>query len=171
MGQLDPAITRAYLAQADELPAAETYVRRNGMVWIYDDPALRGELRLRGPAANDAGTEEYVALVDFDDYRALPPWWCFVDPRTKQEIGPAAYPQPVPLFGGASVFHTNGVICAPWNRGAYVAGLHSDWTIGDWEKIQGYSLAHTVPDMIDRLYRETSRGRGRMAPLPEPPRT
>ncbi len=65
-----------------------------------------------------------------DRYPAEPPAWHWYNPSTKnldqREDTPKA----------AGFFHSNGIICAPWNRLAYSAvdsrGPHGDWVIGDW---------------------------------------
>jgi hypothetical protein len=65
----------------------------------------------------------------FDDYRALPPAWRFTQPAS-EELPRSAWPQPGNVPGiGSSVFHTNPVICAPFNLLAYNdhGGPHSDW--------------------------------------------
>jgi hypothetical protein len=167
VGQVSADVTRAYLDEPDEIAAACSYAKRHDLEWTYDRAALTGEVRLRGPATPDGQHEDYLVLVEFEDYRVIPPLWRFVDPRTKAVIGPAAYPLAYPP-GRTTVLHTNGVLCAPWNRGAYKAhgGPHDGWNLQNWQTITEYTVAHTVPDMIDRIYRETLASRGRMQPLP-----
>lgn len=67
---------------------------------------------------------------------------------------PAPGPNHPPQLPG-SIFHPNPVICAPWNRLAYQVngGPHGDWgSLTDWKSAgQGYTQAHTVPDMLSAL--------------------
>lgn len=151
-----------------ELPAAAAFAERKGIAFTYDLEALTGTLALSGPAELDgAPAESFLSLVDFHDYRSVPPWWRFVDPRKRSDIGPAAYPKPG--LGQQSVFHGNGLVCAPWSRGAYQenGGPHNDWNgMTNWEKVTGYTIAVTIGEMIDRLYRDARGSRGRFAPLP-----
>jgi hypothetical protein len=159
-------VTRAYLHE--EVPAALAFAARKRIDVSIDLDALRGEVRLPGQAENDDGpNEEFLIAVDFTGYRTVPPFWRFVDPRDRSLIGVAAYPKPVP--GQSSIFHPNGLICAPWNRGAYSenGGPHNDWSgLGNWEHVRGYTVALSVGEMIDVLYRQTLSARGRYAPLP-----
>jgi hypothetical protein len=159
-------VTRAYLEH--EMPAAEAFAGRKGLELSFSAEALRAELRLAGPAENDGAPDErFFVTADFAGYRAVPPLWCFVDPRDGAEVGLAGYPKPAP--GQSSIFHPNGVVCAPWNRGAYSenGGPHNDWNgVGNWEHVRGWTIALTVGEMIDVLYRQTRAARGRYAPLP-----
>ncbi|HUE85101.1 MAG TPA: hypothetical protein VMO26_03410 [Vicinamibacterales bacterium] len=167
MTDREDEITRAYIEA--ELPAVEHFCRRHGLGWTCDLEHLRAELTLRGPGANEATLEEYLAMADLTKYRAMPPWWRMVDPRTKKEIGPAGLPNPTRTAFPSSIFHGSGVLCAPWNRGAYkqMGGPHDNW--GDasaWEQVRGTTIALTLGEMVDRIYRETQESRGRLAPLP-----
>jgi hypothetical protein len=85
--------------------------------------------------------------VDLTGYRAVPPAWRFVDANGVQD--PSLFPATAP---NNSLFHSNRVICAPWNRIAYLAeegGPHSsDW--GDatrWLTIDNVTRATTIADM------------------------
>ncbi len=139
-------------------------------MFSVDVVALCGELRLVGPADVDGAPDEaFLLTVDFTGYRTVPPWWSCVDPRTRAVIGPAAYPRPSP--GQPSIFHGNGLVCAPWSRGAYAenSGPHGDWSgATNWERVPNYTIALTIGEMVDVLYRQTRASRGRFAPLPAP---
>lgn len=70
--------------------------------------------------------------VQADKYPTIPPAWHWLDPQTGLLDG-----RPHTPLGG-NFFHSNGVICAPWNRLAYqtvdARGPHGDWSIeGDWK--------------------------------------
>ena len=162
-------IARAFLAEPHEMPAAIRLAQSLTVDLTYDEEALRAALSLTGPPAAPGQAEEpYLVTIEFDHYRALPPAWRFVDPRTGAEIGKPAYPQPTEN----SVLHGNGVVCAHWNRLAYGAngGPHSDWGNGNpaaWQTTRpNETVALHLPDMLDRLVREVRSSRGRMAQLP-----
>jgi hypothetical protein len=110
------------------------------------------------------GGEHYLVIADMTDYDVLPPAWRFTDPRNGKIIGKAAYPV------ASGIFHSDGVICAPWNRLAYgeSGGPHSDWGLPTgWKTPRPpYTYAVTIPDMLERIVREIRGARGRMAPLP-----
>lgn len=167
MSQLPKDIVRRSLAAAEELPAARAWAERKGLELEYDEQALRVRIRLFGPTADgEEEREPYLLQGELDDYPLWPPLWTFLDPRSSETIGPAAYPAP----SANSVLHPSGLVCAPWSRAAYqsLGGPHGDW--GDfsfWRNADPvHTQASTVPDMLDRLFRDTRASRGRMAPLP-----
>jgi hypothetical protein len=162
-------IVRAYLAE--EIPAAIAYAARSGLAFDYDEGALEATMRISGPSprAGEA-PEPYLLDAAFDGYRALPPVWDFLDPRTSKSIGLPAWPKGT----GSTVLNGNGIVCAHWSRRAYktaefAAGLHSDWgPPSNWRNPSpGQTTALTIADMLDRLVREIELSSGRMAPLPE----
>lgn len=172
MPQLPRETVRVILAQEQHIPAARTWAARRSIELSFDEDALSLCLQLEGPPANPAAEPETYRIVgDLDDFDVLPPVWRFVDPRNGSTIGKAGYPQPT----GSSVFHGHGLICAPWSRLAYTdageGGPHSDWgPQAGWKlAAPGHTRAVTIPDMLDRIYREVRTSRGRMAPLPSLP--
>jgi len=56
---------------------------------------------------------------------------------------------------GGQFFHTNGVICAPWNRLAYKSvdarGPHGDWSIGNWMANDKTRQCRTLAAMASRI--------------------
>ncbi len=158
---------RAYLAE--EIPAATAHAARSGHAFKYDEEALAASMGLVGPPAQMGGAQEqYLLQAVFDGYRALPPIWEFLDPRTGIPIGQAGFPKGT----GSTVLHGNGLVCAHWSRRAYKTeefdGIHSDWgPPSNWRNPgSGQTTAFTIADMLDRLIREVERSSGRMAPLP-----
>jgi len=179
MGHLPESTVRAYLAQSGEIPTALSDARGCGLEpnWNEDDLVLR--LPIRGPTAPRPGetppeaaniaehrwTESYLLEGIFDDYRTLPPIWRFLDPRTGDNIGTAAYPSP----RGPSVLHSEGLVCAHFNRLAYAdhGGPHP------WDGAQGWqnpvegTQAMTISAMLAHLIWEVRyNSNGRMASLP-----
>jgi hypothetical protein len=153
-------VARAFVEADEEMPAALAWARNKGLDLRYDADALTVSLALTGPP-----DEPYLITGDFERYRLLPPTWRFVDPRTGEVIGTAAYPQPQ----HASVLHPNGLICAHWSRLAYSEhnGPHADWgATTTWQQPKAGTVALTIPDMLARLVWEVRVSNGRMAPLP-----
>jgi hypothetical protein len=159
-------IARGFVEAPTEMPAALRWAARVGLDLSYDPRSLTGQLAISGPAtADDEPDEAYLITADFDQYRLLPPIWKFVHPHTREDIGPGAYPRPV----GPSALHGQGLVCAHWNRMAYAehGGPHGEWGgPSSWQQPVTGTVALTIPDMLDRLVREVSWSRGRMAPLP-----
>lgn len=160
-------IVLAYLDQ--EIPAAIAWAKEKGLTPEWNPDNLSFSLRLQGRGENDT-VENYLLVGTFDDYRVEPPTWRFLDPRTGDNIGPAAYPAGAWQNGG-SVFHGNGLICASWSRDAYQdrGGPHADWGAAtQWQTVaRETAQADTIPDMLARTYAELQLSPRRMQPLPE----
>lgn len=167
--ELHREIVLAYLDE--EMPGAIAWAQSKGLshTWSRDD--LSFSLRLERRSENDgrATSEPYLLRGTFEDYRLEPPTWRFLDPRDAREIGTAAYPEGD--WPGGSIFHSNGIICAPWSRDAYSdrGGPHGDWGGARAWTTAGaqYTQATTVPDMLQRIFFEVQRSPRRMASLPE----
>lgn len=180
MGKLPEGTVRAYIAQPSELPAALSEARGCGLTPAWDENNLVLHVPLLGPPSPSAGepplnigditakmwTEEYLLEGVFDDYRALPPIWRFLDPRTRDDIGPAAYPAP----RGPSVLHPHGLVCAHFSRNAYAehGGPHGNWNgPSAWQTPVEGTQALTISAMLARLTWEVRYNSvGRMAELP-----
>jgi hypothetical protein len=156
-----------------ELPAAASFAeKRHGIALEHDLDGLTASFQVDGPADQDGERENYLVVASFDGYRQIPPDWRFVHPETHLDVGTAAYPRPLP--GVASIFHGNGLVCAPWSRRAYATDDYQGPHAGDWGAPSNWQVprpnvtqADTIADMIDRLIVEVrQRTRGRMAPLP-----
>lgn len=168
MPLLDRQDVLAYLSAEDEIPGALRWLEHHKLRHDWDWDALTLTVHLSGPSADPDVVEAYLLKGFFDDYRALPPVWTFVDPRDASDAGRAAYPAPGPFEGG-SILHPNGVICAPWSRLAYQSegGPHSDWTdIASWQTTAtDRTRALTIPDMLGRIRAEVLVSADRLAPL------
>lgn len=159
----------AFLGADEEIPGAIRWAQHHGLAHTWDDTTLTFRVFLKGPADGERPPEVYLLAGTFEDYRALPPSWRFLDPRTGRDIGGAAYPAPGPYQTG-SVLHSQGVICAPWNLLAYKTqgGPHADWTQpARWqETATDRTRALTIPDMLARLLAEVTISPRRLTPLP-----
>lgn len=138
--------TVAELTVAEELAAIREIAATRG--WPLKEPdSLHFHL---GLPANDQS--QFYLLVDCDRYPVQPPAWHWCDAQGTHTDRLADRPQ------GSGFLHTNGVICAPWNRLAYKSvdsrGPHGDWTIGDWQKNSYTSGCTTLAHMALRIYVE-----------------
>lgn len=169
MGLLAHEDVCAHLMVDDEIPGAIRWATYHALPHRWDEEGLSFIVHLVGGSDREGEQELYLLAGNFEDYRALPPAWRFLDPRNGREIGRAAYPMAGP-FANGSVLHANGVICAPWNRLAYAdkRGPHADWTDPtQWQRIAlDRTLAHTIPAMLARLRAEAAISPRRLAPLP-----
>lgn len=158
-------IVLAYLAE--EIPAAIAWATDKGLEPEWNPDTLTFSLRLQGRGESET-VEHYLLVGTFDDYRVEPPTWRFLDPRTGDKIGAPAYP--AGAWANGSIFHSNGLICAAWNRDAYGdrGGPHANWGAAtQWQTVgREYVQADTIPDMLARIYAELQLSCGRMQPLP-----
>src|SRR5690606_221291 len=101
----------------------------------------------------------------FDNYRAVAPAWTFTDSGWVAPPAQQLFPRPS-IGPGASIFHSNAVICVPFNRLAFAqhGGPHGDWgTPANWiEAGNGYVHAETVGDMLQVIWRDFTPTSGRM---------
>jgi hypothetical protein len=144
------AVTRAVLA--DEVSAVAAWAtRQKGWEAQTDMDGLRLSARTTHPATG-------IPLridADLDGYPGFPPAWRFVDPSTGQPL-PQAFPRggAIPGISG-SIFHSNRVVCAPWNRLAYAehGGPHGDWgALTNWKSAAPtYTKADTLADMLSQI--------------------
>lgn len=154
-----PEATRAVLDV--EAPSIETWASRHGWFVQIDPVRLALVVTVRHPS-----DESLLLLVgDLTGYRGVPPAWKFVDPLTGQSTA-AAFPAAGPGPGGkGSIFHSNVVICAPWNRLAYQAegGPHGDWQDAtNWLNVAGdVTRAGNIAEMLSAIdvHLRTSPGR------------
>ena len=145
-------VTAAFME--DESAALLRCASRWGWAIEIDVDDLVIKFRMSHPAD---GTP-LVLDADLTSYRAIPPAWRFVDDSGSST--PDSFPAP----GEKSIFHSNLVICAPWNRLAYkeLGGPHDgDW-VGptNWLNITNVTRAVTLPDMaaIVRAHLHASPG-------------
>lgn len=154
------------------MPAAIRWAEHHRLRYDWDENDLVFKLWLSGLREDSGENEQYLLVGTFPDYRVMPPEWRFVDSRNEVDIGPAAYPHPGP-FPNGSILHTNGVICAPWNRLAYGdrGGPHSDWQdAASWQTTApDRTRALIIPDMLVRIRAEVQVSPRRLAPLPPLP--
>ncbi len=91
-------------------------------------------------------------LVDCTQYKVQPPAWHWCDPDGTRTDRAADQPK------GSGYLHSNGVVCAPWNRLAYktadARGPHQDWSIGDWLKNSATGGCTTLAHMALRIFVE-----------------
>jgi len=159
-------VTITEAVMADELPAITAWAERNAWKVTYDSVVLKGRAEVVHPHA--AG---HVVVFWFDatayPNEQPPAWWCGGDGKSVTTYK-GDYPRPsaTPPAGlpNGSIFHSNPVICAPWNRLAYSVhgGPHSDWpALAAWKSYgAGYTQAHTISDMLSALAIHLDRSDG-----------
>ena len=88
------------------------------------------DLRIRVTGVSHVDKQTYVLEMNFDGYRAIPPYVDFVQPETGESGIRAAYP---------TGFNTQPCICARYNRKTYRnhSKLHPEWQYGDWRSDPG----------------------------------
>lgn len=136
-----------------EMPAVEAYAVRHGwrLDWQRDDLALFAE------ASHPADKTPMRWKADVASYRALPPIWSCFQGKTKENETSWAprFPKGGTLPGGVqSIFHSSGVICAPFNRLAFAehAGPHGDWGgSANWLSVRGTVRATNLAEMIAQI--------------------
>ena len=156
------SVTLAVL-ESDELPAAFSWAQTAGvaLTWRPESLQLRGVMRQR------ATNEMFYLHATLDGYKALPPSWNFFDEKWER-TGKNFFPAAAALPGGlGSIFHSNAVICAPFNRLAFQqhGGPHGDWGGPEqWLRAgAGYVHADTIADMLAVIARDINYSSGRMA--------
>jgi hypothetical protein len=134
----------------DELVAADAYAHRHGwtLTWLKDELVLF--LDGRHPA--DQSLMRWRS--DVAGYRALPPAWSCFRQDEHGAVSPR-FPKDGPLPGDtSSIFHSSGVICAPFNRLAFKehSGPHADWGgPADWLSVRGKVRATVLAEMIAQI--------------------
>jgi hypothetical protein len=147
----------------DELPGAQAWASRYGvpLLWVPEG------LEVRATFTQSETNDLFYLRGSFDDYRGLAPAWTFTDAAWIAEPRPQLFPRPATTPYGASVFHGNAVICAPFNRLAYAKhhGPHKDWggptswlTAGRPNEVK----AHYLGDMLSVIHQHFRFSRGRM---------
>lgn len=159
-------VTLAHVAEELRQVGPLARERRWGIIWRPETLTL-----LVTMFAHDG--EPYLIQAGCEDYKDLPPIWDFIDPRSFMVGTKRAFPK-----GDDSFFHSNAVICAPFNRRAYKVfddgkGPHSDWQLSAWmtSRANGtdWSNFSRLGDMlgaIDARLRNPAKCRGRMEPGP-----
>ena len=160
---VDPEISREHLRQeialVDEL--AVTY----GWEVAPDFDGLLVVVKMRAHTS-----DVFIVEAGCDDYKEVPPFIEFIDPKTGDRGTRHSYPKTTDSF-----FHDSGpCICAPFSRKAYksvvATGPHGDWQFGDWQTSTASSVKWAnfskLGDMFGLIYTRISRPafyKGRMA--------
>jgi hypothetical protein len=141
----------------EELDAARAWAARHNwtLIWVPD------ELLLRASTYHAPVRHLVEVTARCESYRALPPLWSFVQPGTDN-----SEKKWYPTAGENSIFHSNGLICAPWNRLAYSdhGGPHNDWSgPAAWLQVRNVSVCHSIPDMLASIDHHLRRSPGMMS--------
>ena len=148
-----PEVTRAHVEA--ELAALEAWKRQHGWDITWHADALRLDVKMQSMVDRDV----YSLEVDLTDYRARPPVFEFIGANGQRGTR-RCYPG-----GGRGYFHTNPVICAPWNRKAYseMGGPHVDWAMASWATLRpNHSTLGDMLALIQDLLNDRTSYAGRM---------
>lgn len=157
MSAVPAETTRAILE--DEAQAAQAWAARHGWTLEVHLDALTVTAAVTHPVD---GIGRFHLWGDCSGYRAVPPAWTFVEPDS-QTTTKHAFPA---RSRGATIFHQNPVICAPFNRLAYKEynGPHANWSgPSNWMNITGHVRATTIADMLNVINLHLQHSPGRMA--------
>ncbi|MEX2374807.1 MAG: hypothetical protein WD942_04365 [Dehalococcoidia bacterium] len=150
------------LIEDEELEPAREWARRAGVELTWDPRSLE----IRAVFTQRTTAELFFLLGRLEGYKAIPPAWDFCDHAWGSPGSKCNYPARASLRGIGSIFHTNPVICAPFNRLAYQThgGPHGDWGGPEqWLKAApGSARADTLADMLALIARDMSNSNGRM---------
>lgn len=146
-----------------EMQAVYAWAERHKVQLNWNPLTLHLQVRFVQPETED----HFFLLGSFEGYREEPPSWIFSDSSWTQSNVRCNYPLPsIKGPWGSSVFHSSGLICAPFNRLAYAAhqGPHRDWgSLAGWLHAgAGRVKATTIGDMLQVIRRDFLLTRGRM---------
>jgi hypothetical protein len=142
-----------------EASAVTSLAARRGWAVVIDVDSLMLTATTTHPTCGAVVTFR----ADLSGYPALPPAWTCHDATgaSPRSAYPAAGTRPCL---NSSIFHSNPVICAPWNRLAYAehAGPHGDWGgPANWKNVDtNLTQAQTLPDMLAALHLHLSASPG-----------
>ncbi len=111
----------------EELQAAQAAASAFGWIIKFAQDELSFTVELKSSVDN----EVYILELNCTDYKELPPHIEFILPTGEHRV-PSAYPESTDSF-----FHSNLLICYPFNRGAYgtYSGPHQDWQMSGWQAL------------------------------------
>ncbi len=122
-----------------ELPPLAAYVKRHhwSVEWLRD--AQRLEFR----GLHRVAEKPVTIIAAVDEYPAIPPAWTV-------NVENGQFPIAGAVLGKSSIFHSNRVICAPFNRLAYGVhgGPHPDWILTGWRDVRGNVSGRTLSEMF-----------------------
>jgi hypothetical protein len=147
-----------------QLQGAKAWAERNEVPLDWDPD----NLELRAILTQPSTGEGFYLRGRFEGYPAHPPEWTFCssdwDESGKKRFFPA--PNGTPFSG--SVMHSNGLICAHFNRLAFDehGGPHGDWGgPAQWITPKNDTIyADTIGDMLKAIQRDLNYSQGRMSP-------
>lgn len=146
-----------------ELAAAQRLGRHHG--WVFSD-LDEGRPSFTVKLTSPVDKEEYNIEFLLDNYKELPPFIEFFDPKTKERGTRRCYPKDQRGGNEGSIFHETPCICHQSNRKAYkdYGGPHQDWmpNLSNWVSHAGGLI--TVGDILQMIQarisdKDTYKGR------------
>ncbi|MGY0389438.1 hypothetical protein ACWZJV_20925 [Nocardioides sp. WG-D5] len=148
-----PGFDVTQVVVAAEMDAATAWATRRGWILSYDPATKKGKALATHPVTGTTITFRFDT-TGYPD-RQPPAWWCGDEPTDPRNY-PSGPSETKAGHPNGTIFHSQPVICAPWNRLAYnqvVPGApHGDWTLAAWKTMAPeYTRAHTLGDMLAAL--------------------
>jgi len=107
-------------------------------------------VKMKSPIDN----EDYIIEMKFDNYKQLPLYIEFIDPKTGERGTKNAYPASKGKFG--VFFHGFPCICHPCSRKAYTPGPHGDWALTGWQQNPQIGLLTNIRAILLAIYSRIS---------------
>jgi hypothetical protein len=133
-----------------ELPPVHAYAQRHGWIVRWNPE----KIRVVADGTHPADSSPARLGADVHGYKAAPPIWRFLNP-SNEDTSDIRFPRAGTLpEGKSSIFHSNRVICAPFNRLAYNehGGPHGDWGgPSAWLLVRGHVRATCLAEMLAEI--------------------
>jgi hypothetical protein len=123
---VDPELTRRFIEE--ELQAMAPLVASFGWEVVSAPANLTVSVKMK----SSIDSQVYILEAKCDDYKALPPFFEFIHPETKERGTKRCYPADGSFF--ISPTDKSPCLCVEWNRKAYSShgGPHTEWQMSNW---------------------------------------
>jgi hypothetical protein len=156
---VDPGLTWRIIEE--ELQMMAPLVTSYGWEVFSDHANLTVSVKMK----SSIDSEIYIVEAKCDDYKALPPFFEFIHPETKERGTKSCYP----IDGSFFIFPDGKppCLCVQWNRKAYSVhdGPHADWPMPNWVNLRpGMTMLGDFFHLVQRRVNDKQMYKGRMKP-------
>ena len=156
---VDPGLTWRIIEE--ELQLMAPLVTSYGWEVVSDSANLTVSVKMKSVV----DSQVYILEAKCDDYKALPPYFEFIHPDTKERGTKGCYPADGSFFISPS--DKSPCLCVEWNRKAYSVhgGPHADWPMPNWQNLR--PSMNTLGDFFSLVQRQINNRqiyKGRMEP-------